>query len=117
MIAGLAKIRQANAELHALYNWTKLYTEQRREQLSARKWGAGQLSFNAFFVPVTQLGAAALIWYWLIEDVTGRSVRIGRFHCVPCGAGAIRDRHHRADRDLDLGGGGAAAVRARPADH
>ena len=70
MIRGLAKIRQANAELNALRNWADRYREQRREHLSARKWAAGQLSFNALFEPLTYVALSALVWYSLIEGAT-----------------------------------------------
>ena len=70
MVRGLAKIRQANAELNALKNWAERYMEQRREQLSARKWAAGQLTFNALFEPLTFVALSALIWYSLIEGGT-----------------------------------------------
>lgn len=67
IILGLAKLRQAHAEIHALKRWSELYVEQKRESLSARKWVAGQLTFNALFVPLAQLAMLALIWYSLIE--------------------------------------------------
>lgn len=70
MIIGLAKIRQANAELDALRCWAEKYIEQRREHLSARKWAAGQFTFNALFAPLTQLALLALIWYSLIAAQT-----------------------------------------------
>ena len=70
MFVGLAKIRQANAELNALKHWADRYVEQRREHLSARKWAAGQLTFNALFEPLSQLALLALIWYSLIEGET-----------------------------------------------
>ena len=67
MIIGLAKLRQAHAERSALIRWSKLYTEQKRENLSARKWAAGQHTFNALFGPLSQLALLALIWYMLLE--------------------------------------------------
>ena len=70
MIIGLAKLRQAPAERSALMRWAKLYTEQKREQLSARKWTAGQHTFNALFGPLSQLALLALIWYSLLEGGT-----------------------------------------------
>ena len=70
MIIGLAKLRQAHAERSALLRWSKLYTEQKRAQLSARKWAAGQHTFNALFGPLSQLALLALIWYSLLEGGT-----------------------------------------------
>ena len=70
MIIGLAKLRQANAERSALTLWAKLYAEQKRAQLSARKWVAGQHTFNALFGPLSQLALLALIWYALLEGGT-----------------------------------------------
>ena len=67
MIVGLAKLRQAHAELSALKRWSERYTEQKREHLSARKWMAGQHTFNALFSPLSQLALLALIWYSLLE--------------------------------------------------
>ena len=71
LIVGLSKIRQANAELNALNNWSEKYATQKREHLSARKWIAAQLTFNALFLPLSQLLLSALIWYSLIEGATG----------------------------------------------
>ena len=73
MIVGLTKLRQANAETHALKHWAERYTEQKREHLSARKWAAGQHTFNALFAPLSQLALLALIWYSLIEGEEGET--------------------------------------------
>ena len=70
MIIGVAKLRQAHAERSALMRWAKLYTEQKRAHLSARKWAAGQHTFNALFGPLSQLALLALIWYSLLEGGT-----------------------------------------------
>ena len=70
LILGLPKIRQANVEANALKRWSEQYAEQRRAQLSARKWAAGQLTFNALFTPLSQLALLAMIWYMLIESET-----------------------------------------------
>jgi len=67
MITGLAKLRQAHAEIRALRRWSKLYSEQKREMLSARMWAAGQHAFNGLFGPVSQILLLAMIWYSLIE--------------------------------------------------
>ena len=67
MIVGLAKLRQAHAEFSALMRWSERYAEQKREHLSARKWAAGQHTFNALFAPLSQLALLALIWYSLLE--------------------------------------------------
>ena len=70
MLVGVAKLRQAHAERSALLRWSKLYTEQKRAHLSARKWAAGQHTFNALFGPLSQLALLALIWYSLLEGGT-----------------------------------------------
>ena len=70
MIIGVAKLRQAHAERNALLRWSKLYTEQKRAHLSARKWAAGQHTFNALFGPLSQLALLGLIWYSLLEGGT-----------------------------------------------
>ena len=79
LIIGLAKIRQANAELNALNWWARRYAEQRREQLSARKWVAGQLTFNAFFEPAAMILVLALIWYQLIAIDTDVAFSLADF--------------------------------------
>lgn len=79
MIVGLAKLRQANAELGALMRWSERYTEQKREHLSARKWAAGQHTFNALFAPLSQLALLALIWYSLLEGETATSFALADF--------------------------------------
>ena len=70
IIMGVAKIRQAHAEIRALKRWSERYVEQKRELLSARKWGAGQHAFNALFGPLSQLLLLAMIWYSLIEGAS-----------------------------------------------
>jgi len=66
MILGLAKLRQANAEIHALRRWSDRYVEEKRETLAARYWAAAQLALNAFFIPASQLVLLGLIWFSLI---------------------------------------------------
>ena len=70
MILGLAKLRQAHAEVHALRNWSERYAEQKRAHLSARKWGAGQHTVNALCTALFQLALFALVWYWALEEGT-----------------------------------------------
>ena len=67
IIRGIVKLRQANAETHALENWSKQYAKQKSAQLAARKWAAIQLAFNALFGPAVQIVLLGLIWYSLIE--------------------------------------------------
>ena len=67
MITGLAKLRMANAENHALARWAERFTEQKRETFAARRWAAGQLAFNSMFTPLASLAIFAFIWYVLIE--------------------------------------------------
>lgn len=66
MILGLAKLRQANAEIHVLRLWSERYLEEKRETLSARYWAAAQLAINALFAPASQLVLLGLIWFSLI---------------------------------------------------
>lgn len=68
MIRGLAKIRQAHAEAFALERWSGQYLKQKRAYLSARNWGVGQLTFNALFMPATQIALLGLIWFSLLDD-------------------------------------------------
>ncbi len=79
LIVGLAKIRQANVELNALQQWSEKYARQRREHLSARKWAAGQVAFNALFLPASHVLISALIWYSLIEGVDGNGFSLADF--------------------------------------
>ena len=67
MIIGLAKLRQAHAELHALMRWSQQYARQKREHLAGRMWAAGQHTFNALFAPLSQLALLALVWYSVLE--------------------------------------------------
>ena len=79
MILGLAKLRQANAEVHALKRWSERYVEQKRAHLSARKWAAGQHAFNALYMPAVQIVLLGLIWYSLIEGETPTPFALGDF--------------------------------------
>ena len=67
LITGLAKLRMANAEIDALARWAEHYAAQKRETLAARRWIAGQLSFNSMFAPLATLTLFAFIWYMLID--------------------------------------------------
>ena len=67
LITGLTKLRMANAETDALARWAERYAAQKRETLAARRWIAGQLSFNSMFAPLASLTLFALIWYMLID--------------------------------------------------
>ena len=42
MINGVAKLRVANAESHALAHWASGFSEQKRASLRARRWAAAQ---------------------------------------------------------------------------
>ena len=66
IIRGIAKLRQANAETHALKQWSEQYAKQKSANLSARKWAAGQLAFNALFGSAVQIVLLGMIWYTLI---------------------------------------------------
>ena len=67
IIRGIDKLRQANAEAHALRLWSEQYVKQKSANLLARKWAAGQLAFNALFGSAVQIVLLGLIWYALIE--------------------------------------------------
>ena len=79
IIRGIAKLRQANAESHALENWSELFAKQKSSQLSARQWGAGQLAFNAMVGPAVQILLLALIWYSLLQGENPSSFALGDF--------------------------------------
>ena len=66
MISGLSKFRMANAERFALARWAERFAEQKKKTLAARRWAAGQITFNSMFGPIATLAIFAFIWYQLI---------------------------------------------------
>ncbi len=79
IIRGVSKLRQASAEAHVLKKWSEKYINQKQAHLSARKWAAGQLTFNALFGPAVQLVLLGLIWYLLIEGDDQAQFALGDF--------------------------------------
>ena len=79
MILGVAKLRQAHAEVSALKRWSERYVEQKRAYLSARNWAAGQHAFNALYMPAVQIVLLGMIWYSLIEGETPTPFALGDF--------------------------------------
>ena len=79
IIRGVAKLRQANAEAYALRNWSEHYAKQKRANLDARKWAAGQLSFNSFFGSAVQIVLLGIIWFILIEGENSDSFVLADF--------------------------------------
>ena len=68
MITGIAKLRMANAETHALLRWAEKFSEQKRETLAVRRWAAAQMTFNSMFTPLSSLAILAFIVYILFND-------------------------------------------------
>lgn len=79
VIKGLGKIRQAHAEAFVLERWSGEYLKQKRAQLSMRNWEAGQLTFNALFMPAVQIVLLGLIWYSLLRGETQTPFSLGDF--------------------------------------
>ena len=52
MINGVAKLRVANAESHALAHWARRFSEQKRASLRARRWAAAQHAVTGMFQPL-----------------------------------------------------------------
>ena len=53
MISGLAKLRVAHAENHMLARWAQRFAAQKRENLAALRWAAGQHVVGGMFQPVS----------------------------------------------------------------
>ena len=70
MITGISKLRIANAEIHALLRWAEKFAEQKRSTLAARRWMAGQLTFNVMFMPLSMVAIFAYIAFQLLDDDT-----------------------------------------------
>ena len=68
MIVGISKLRIANAENYALLRWAERFAEQKRETLAARRWTAGQLTFNSMFVAASSMAIFAFIFFALVRD-------------------------------------------------
>ena len=67
MISGLAKLRVANAESHALARWAQRFAEQKRESLAALHWAAGQHVVVGMFRPLALMVIFAFIYYALMR--------------------------------------------------
>ena len=67
MISGLAKLRVANAESHALARWAQRYAVQKRESLAARRWEAGQHAVVGMFQPAALTAIFAFVHFALVQ--------------------------------------------------
>jgi len=79
MIAGIAKLRVANAEPYALARWAGLFARERRATLRARHWAAVQLAFNNLFMPLASAVLLAVIWMFLISGEESSSFGLAAF--------------------------------------
>ena len=68
MLTGLAKLRVANAEPYLFARWARLFGAQRRATLTARRWAAAQLGFNALFTPLASAVLLGVIWLLVAGD-------------------------------------------------
>ena len=79
MISGISKLRMANAENFALARWAERFSQQKRSTLSARRWGAAQITFNGAFAPVTSLAIFAFIATQLMDVGSGSAFGLADF--------------------------------------
>ena len=63
MINGVAKLRVANAESHALAHWARRFSEQKRASLRARRWAAGQHALTGLFQPLALAVIYGVVYY------------------------------------------------------
>ena len=63
MIDGVAKLRVANAESHALARWAHRFSSQKRAALRARHWAAGQHAVTAMFPPLALAAIYGIVHY------------------------------------------------------
>ena len=68
MISGLAKLRVANAESHALARWAQRFAEKKRESLAALRWAAGQHVVVGMFRPLALMTIFAFVYYALMQQ-------------------------------------------------
>ncbi len=63
MINGVAKLRVANAESHALAHWARRFSEQKQASLRARLWAAGQHAVIGAFQPLALAVIYGVVYY------------------------------------------------------
>ncbi len=66
LLAGISKLRVAGAEGRAIGIWTRLFAQQQRLSLAARKIVIRLLAFNAGFAMIST-AAVFLAMYWIME--------------------------------------------------
>ena len=71
MIGGLAKLRVANAESHALARWAREFTGQKRESLNALRWAAGQQAIVGMFQPLALIWVFGFVQFALLRQDSG----------------------------------------------
>ena len=79
MITGISKLRIANAENYALLRWAERFAELKRETLAARRWIAGQLTFNSMFESASAMAIFAFIFFALIRGQQDPSFGLADF--------------------------------------
>ncbi len=68
MISGLAKLRVANAENYMLARWAQRFAAQKRENLAALRWAAGQHVVAGIFQPLSLIVIFAAAHQMLIRE-------------------------------------------------
>ena len=68
VLGGLAKLRVANAESHALDRWARQYGALRRERLVGQQWAAAAEAFVAAAQPLTLAGIFASVYILLARQ-------------------------------------------------
>ena len=79
IISGISKLRMANAENYALARWAERFSQQKLSTLSARRWGAAQITANMAFVPLSSLVIFAFIATRLLEVDSGSAFGLADF--------------------------------------
>ena len=79
MITGISKLRIANAENYALLRWAERFAKLKRETLAARRWIAGQLTFNSMFESASAIAIFAFIFFALIRGQQNPSFGLADF--------------------------------------
>ena len=63
MINGVAKLRVANAESHAVAHWARRFSEQKQASLRADRWAAGQHVLTGVFQPLALAAIYGVAYY------------------------------------------------------
>ena len=79
IISGVSKLRMANAENFALARWAERFSRQKRSTLSARRWGAAQITVNGAFAPLSSLVIFAFVATQLLEVGSGSAFGLADF--------------------------------------